>query len=69
MKQTKAIDVVVKYKEGSLKNLAELNNLLIAIPTGAIVPLKDVASINEEKGYADIHRFDGERVDHRCMHR
>ena len=57
-----AIDVVVKYEEDTLTNLAELNNLLIATPTGAIVPLKDVANIAEEKGYADIRRFDGERA-------
>lgn len=57
-----AIDVVVKYEEDSLKNIAELNNLLIATPTGAIVPLKDVADITEEKGYSDIRRFDGERA-------
>lgn len=57
-----AIDVIVKYEENTLKNLTELNNLLIATPTGAIVPLKDVADITEEKGYADIRRFDGERA-------
>ncbi len=57
-----AIDVVVKYEEDTLKNLAELNNLLIATPMGAIVPLKDVADITEEKGYSDIRRFDGERA-------
>ena len=57
-----AIDVVVKYEEETLTNLSELNNLLIATPTGAIVPLKDVADIIEEKGYADIRRFDGERA-------
>ena len=57
-----AIDVVVKYEEDTLQNLAELNNLLIATPTGAIVPLKDVAEIIEEKGYSDIRRFDGERA-------
>ena len=57
-----AIDVIVKYKEDSLKNIAELNNLLIATPTGTIVPLKDVADITEEKGYSDIRRFDGERA-------
>ena len=57
-----AIDVIVKYKEDTLTNLAELNNLLIATPTGAIVPLKDVADITEEKGYSDIRRFDGERA-------
>ena len=57
-----AIDVIVKYKEDIFKNLAELNNLLIATPTGAIVPLNDVADITEEKGYADIRRFNGERA-------
>ncbi len=57
-----AIDVIVKYEEDTLNNLAELNNLLIATPTGAIVPLKDVADIVEEKGYADIRRFGGERA-------
>ncbi|MDE0687960.1 MAG: efflux RND transporter permease subunit [Candidatus Poribacteria bacterium] len=57
-----AIDVIVKYEEDTLGNLAELNNLLIATPTGAIVPLKDVADITEEQGYSDIRRFDGERA-------
>ena len=57
-----AINVIVKYEEDTLTNLAELNNLLIATPTGAIVPLKDVADIVVEKGYADVHRFDGERA-------
>ena len=56
------IDVIVKYEENTLTSLTELNNLLIATPTGVIVPLKDVADIVEEKGYADIHRFDGERA-------
>ena len=57
-----AIDVIVKYEKDTLQNIAELNNLLIATPTGAIVPLKDVADITEEKGYSDIRRFDGERA-------
>ena len=57
-----AIDVIVKYEEDTLTNLTELNNLLITTSTGAIVPLKDVANIVVEKGYADIRRFDGERA-------
>ena len=57
-----AIDVIVKYEKDTLQNIAELNNLLIATPTGAIVPLKDVTDITEEKGYSDIRRFDGERA-------
>ena len=57
-----AIDVIVKYEKDTLQNIAELNNLLIATPTGVIVPLKDVADITQEKGYSDIRRFDGERA-------
>ena len=57
-----AIDVIVKYKEDTLKNIGELENLLIATPTGASVPLKDVADIRGEKGYADIYRSDTERA-------
>ena len=57
-----AIDVIVKYSENRLQTIAELNDLLITTPIGTIIPLKDVAVIAEEKGYADIRRFEGERA-------
>lgn len=57
-----AIDVIVKYNEDRLQTIQELNDLLITTPTGTIIPLKDVAVIVEEKGYADIRRFEGERA-------
>ena len=57
-----AIDVVVKYNEDSLQTVEELKDLLIATPMGTIVPLKDIANIVEEKGYADIKRFEAERA-------
>ena len=57
-----AIDVIVKYKEDRLQTIEELKDLLIATPTGTIIPLRDVADIVEEKGYADIRRFEGERA-------
>ena len=57
-----AIDVIVKYREDRLQTIEELKDLLIATPTGTIIPLKDVADIVEEKGYADIRRFEGERA-------
>jgi len=57
-----AIDVIVKYNEDRLQTIQELNDLLITTPTGSIIPLKDVAIIVEEKGYADIRRFEGERA-------
>ncbi|MCY4402734.1 MAG: efflux RND transporter permease subunit [Candidatus Poribacteria bacterium] len=57
-----AIDVIVKYNEDRLQTIQELNDLLITTPIGSIIPLKDVAIIVEEKGYADIRRFEGERA-------
>ena len=57
-----AIDVIVKYREDRLQTIEELKDLLIATPTGTIIPLKDIADIVEEKGYADIRRFEGERA-------
>ncbi len=57
-----AIDVIVKYREDRLQTIQELENLLITTPTGSIIPLKDVAVIAEDKGYADIRRFEGERA-------
>ena len=57
-----AIDVIVKYSEDRLQTIAALSDLLITTPIGTIIPLKDVAVIAEEKGYADIRRFEGERA-------
>ncbi|MEC8841040.1 MAG: efflux RND transporter permease subunit, partial [Candidatus Poribacteria bacterium] len=56
-----AIDVIVKYNTKLLKTVTELSNLLITTPAGGIVPLRDVAEISEESGYAEIHRFENER--------
>ena len=57
-----SINVVVKYDRHVLKTIEALNDLLIATPTGAIVPVRDVADIHEEQGYAEIRRFEGERA-------
>lgn len=57
-----SIDVVVKYNQGSLRTIADLQELLIATPTGTIVPLKDVAEVHEKQGYMEIRRFENERA-------
>ncbi len=57
-----AVDVIVKYQKNNLQTVSDLSNLLIATPIGAIIPLKDIADVVEEKGYTDIRRFDGERA-------
>ena len=57
-----AVDVIVKYNEGALQTISDLGELLIAAPTGEIVPLRDIADIREEKGYVEVRRFDGDRA-------
>ena len=57
-----SIDVVVKYDQGRLQTISDLQELLIATPNGTIVPLKDVAQVQENKGYMEIRRFENERA-------
>ena len=49
-----AIDVIVKYEEDTLKNFVELNNLLIATPTGAICPAQGCC---KHRGGEGIRRY------------
>ena len=57
-----AVDVIVKYNEGALQTISDLQELLIATPAGEIVPLRDIAEVREERGYVEVRRFDGERA-------
>ncbi len=57
-----AVDVIVKYNEGALRTISDLEELLISTPAGEIVPLKDVADVREDQGYVEVRRFDGERA-------
>ncbi|MFC1726711.1 efflux RND transporter permease subunit, partial [candidate division KSB1 bacterium] len=56
------IDVIVKFSQGSRENIDVFNNIKVAANTGRYIPLKNVASIFLERGYANINRFEGERV-------
>ncbi len=57
-----AVDVVVKYDSDDLKTIADLEDLLILTPNGTMVPLRDVAEVQEEGGYSEIRRFENERA-------
>ena len=57
-----AVDVIVKYSEGALQTISDLGELLISTPAGEIVPLRDVADVQEERGYVEVRRFDGDRA-------
>ena len=57
-----SIDVIVKYTPTALQAVADIEDLLIPTPSGAIVPLRDVAEIRQEQGYAEVRRFEAERA-------
>ncbi len=56
------IDVVVKFQPEARDSLQDLSSVKIASRSGGLVPLESVASFRIERGWADIHRFDGERA-------
>ena len=56
------IDVLVRLREESRENAGDLENLLIPVPSGGRVLLKDVARIVETGGYSTIKRDDNQRA-------
>ena len=57
-----SVDVIVKYNSDDLGTIANLEELLIPAPNGTMVPLRDVAEVQEEGGYSEIRRFENERA-------
>ncbi len=56
------VDVVVKFQPRSRAGLHDLDALKIPSRSGGLVPLESVASLHIERGWSEIHRFDGERA-------
>ena len=56
------IDVVVKFNSSARKGITDVENMKLVGVRGALVPLRDVARINVERGYSAIHRYDQERA-------
>jgi multidrug efflux pump subunit AcrB len=56
------VDIIVKYDEGSRNELDDLQNLRIMNRFGQLIAFRDVATVQTDRGYADIHRFNGERA-------
>ena len=50
------VDVVVKLREDTSNSLAEIRSLRITTPTGAAIPLADVASISLHESTTEIKR-------------
>ncbi|MCL4209164.1 MAG: efflux RND transporter permease subunit, partial [Phycisphaerales bacterium] len=56
------IDVRVRLDEAARRNLGVIENLWVISPTGAAVPLVEIADIEESSSYASIKRLDRRRV-------
>ncbi len=54
-------DLVVKLQEDKRKGLTDVQNLLIATPSGAQIPLSTVANVSIKEGPIQIQREDGQR--------
>ena len=57
-----SIDVIVRYNHNALQAIQDIEELLITTPMGTIVPLRDVAEVHQEQGYAEVRRFEAERA-------
>jgi multidrug efflux pump subunit AcrB len=56
------VDVVVKLKGASDMSIENFEAMKIPTPAGTRIPLREVAHLGLTRGYATIHRFEGERA-------
>ncbi|WP_193175059.1 efflux RND transporter permease subunit [Oricola nitratireducens] len=57
-----SLDITARLDPGDRNTVADLAEIRVAGPDGALVPLSAVADITESRGYASIHRIDGQRT-------
>jgi len=62
LRGTNEIEVRVKLPENERKDIYNLEELVIRTPSGAEVPLLDVAKVRRGEGFSRIDRRDGRRV-------
>jgi len=55
-------EIEVRQAAGDRDSLGDLDNFSITLPDGGQAPLGSVASIEEARGWARIHRIDGRRT-------
>lgn len=56
------VDVRVMFDESTRRSLAELERMHVFTPGGVAVPLREVAEVREERGYASINRLNRQRA-------
>jgi CzcA family heavy metal efflux pump len=54
-------DLLIRYPESARTDLEAISNTLVALPTGGMVPLKALATLNEERGPNTISRENVQR--------
>lgn len=57
----KRFNLVVKLPEDARKDLTTIQNTLISLPSGAMIPVKEIATITEEPGPNTISHVNGQR--------
>jgi multidrug efflux pump subunit AcrB len=62
LRGTNEIEVRVKLPEDQRENIHHLEDLIIRTPSGAEVPLMDVADVKKDEAFTTINRRDGRRV-------
>ena len=62
LRGTNEIEVRVKLPEEQREDIHHLEDLIIRTPSGAEVPLLDVADVEKDEAFTSINRRDGRRA-------
>lgn len=56
------VDIRVRFPEGRRTKVEELDQMRVATPTGALVPLTEVARLKDAQGFTSVRRVDQRRA-------
>jgi len=62
MMNTEAYDITIRLAGNDRNSIEDLRYLKIHAPDGSLIPLSAVANIEETRGFARIHRVNGQRT-------
>lgn len=57
----KKFDIVIRYKEDYRNDIGSIKTILVPTPSGAKIPLSEIANVSFEEGPAEITRDNGKR--------
>lgn len=61
-RQDEDVDIRVRFPESDRNSVRVVEQLRITLPDGAVVPLSEIAQVEETRGYASLHRVDSRRA-------